>query len=290
MTATAAADKMPASLFEALARFQADLPKIIKGQTADTGKYVYDYADLADVSDAVLKAIGKLGMFFFAKPLHRQEDGKFGLEYTLGHISGEREDGWWELRSDLPMQQMGGMITYARRYVLLAVTGAAPAGDDNDAADTSDVPSRSAGDAWENSTPARPQDSRPWIETARKKASTFRSEAEGYALYREAAARHIAGEIGRDEQDEIQNTVKKRIDERRRDAATRILKPVPEDDPWRIKILDELGSDDDARETREELGRLMAAGTIDETRAQLLDRAVVALFPKAAVKAGDGDA
>lgn len=288
---TAATDgKTPGSLFEALARFQAELPKIKKGQTADTGKYVYDYADLAEVSDAVLKAIGKLGLFFFAKPLHRKEDGKFGLEYTLGHISGEREDGWWELRSDLPMQQMGGMITYARRYTLLAVTGAAPAGDDNDAADTSDVPSRSAADAWENSTPARPQDNQPWIKTARAKANTFRSEPEGFALYREAASRHIAGEINRDEQDEIQNTVQKRIGERRRETAVRILKPVPDDDPWRIKILDELGSDDDARETREELGRLLAAGTTDETRAALLDRAIIALFPKAAVKTGDGDA
>src|SRR6516225_3095444 len=32
------------------------------------------------------------------------------------------------------MQQMGGMITYARRYVLCAITGVAPAGDDTDAA------------------------------------------------------------------------------------------------------------------------------------------------------------
>ncbi len=154
---------IPKSLFEALARFQAHLPQIGKGNTAqvrsDKGNYSYKYADLADVSEAVLPRLGALGLAFTAKPT--LADGHFVLAYSLVHVSGEREDGIYMLPSSGTPQQIGSAITYARRYCLCAAVGVAPAEDDDDAAAAQTVTRQSAGDAWENSTPAPPRQQRP---------------------------------------------------------------------------------------------------------------------------------
>ena len=209
---------MPGTLAEALARFQADLPRIVKGNTAKvTGKdgkegYKYAYADLADVSDAVLKRIGTLGLFFTAWPVHREEDGKFGLEYTLGHVSGEKREGWWELRDNLTMQQMGGMITYARRYILLAVTGAHPDGEDDDAASSQQVPSRRlAGDAFEDASPVRPQQGDGPYRRMLAEADTVTSDAAADRLTRAASSAKDRRLITRDQCDHVQNRVRARL-------------------------------------------------------------------------------
>lgn len=154
--------EMPKTLFEALARFQMDLPKIAKGETANVptkqgGSYSYKYADLTDVSAAVLPKLGALGVAFIARPT--TADGKFGLAYSLVHVSGDREDGFYEMNiGGMTPQQIGGMITYARRYCLCAATGIAPGGDDDDAQAANQFAAhrQSATDAWESAAPARP--------------------------------------------------------------------------------------------------------------------------------------
>ncbi len=150
---------MPATLFAALAAFQADLPGIGKGNTAsvrsDKGNYSYKYADLADVSAAVLPRLGALGLAFTARPTVL--DGQFVLAYSLVHVSGDREDGIYMLPSSGTPQQIGSAITYARRYCLCAAVGVAPAEDDDDAAAAQTVTRQSASDAWENAAPAPPR-------------------------------------------------------------------------------------------------------------------------------------
>jgi hypothetical protein len=136
-------------LFQALAKLQAELPKIGKGGTAQYGKY----ADLADVSKEVLPRLGSLGLAFTAKPT--MADGSFVLAYSLVHVSGEREDGFYPLPSNGTSQQLGSAITYARRYALCAVTGVAPDEDDDGAA-AQDAPWQGRGDR-DRSTPARSQ-------------------------------------------------------------------------------------------------------------------------------------
>ena len=157
------ANEMPKNLFEALARFQAQLPQIGKGNTAqvrsDKGNYSYKYADLADVSEAVLPRLGALGLAFTARPT--LIDGHFVLAYSLVHVSGDREDGIYMLPGSGTPQQIGSAITYARRYCLCAAVGVAPAEDDDDAAAAQTVTRQSAGDAWENSTPAPPRPAQP---------------------------------------------------------------------------------------------------------------------------------
>lgn len=122
------------TLSAALAAFQADLPRIGKGNLAvvrsDKGSYKYTYADLSDVSAVVLPAIARHGLSFSAKPTLNNE-GRFVLEYVLRHTSGEHDHGQYPLPPTGTPQQIGSAITYARRYALSAVTGIVPDEDDD---------------------------------------------------------------------------------------------------------------------------------------------------------------
>lgn len=123
------------TLAAALVALQAQMPRITKGETATVvsqkGSYKYSYAGLDTVSDRLLPVMTEVGLAFTSRPtLH---DGTFGLAYSLMHTSGEREDGFYPLPSGGTPQAIGSAITYARRYCLLAVTGAAPEDEDDDA-------------------------------------------------------------------------------------------------------------------------------------------------------------
>jgi ERF superfamily len=137
-------------LFAALAAFQAELPRVMKEKTAHvkserTGnEFSYDYADLADVSAAALPLLGKHGLAFTAWPVTRGTEA--WLDYSLIHKSGEERSGTWKLGSaTLPPQTMGGLITYARRYMLCAATGIV-ADVDDDAQKAQRASERAAGD------------------------------------------------------------------------------------------------------------------------------------------------
>lgn len=154
----------PASLDEAMAKFQADLPSILKDEKAtvrsDKGSYSYGYAGLDAISEAVLRRLGALGVSWRTRPT-LDDGGKFALHYRLRHVSGEEEVGTWPLSVGTP-QQMGSAITYARRYALMAVTGVFPEKEDDDGAAASQQRSRDANasnggtpEDWDAATPAR---------------------------------------------------------------------------------------------------------------------------------------
>lgn len=125
-------------LAAALAAVQAELPRVRKDQTATVptkagGQYSYTYADLADVSAAVLPLLGKHGLAFTAWPTLTEDRKGFVLRYELLHESDERITGEYPLSMGVGAQALGSEITYARRYALCAVTGISP-DDDDDAA------------------------------------------------------------------------------------------------------------------------------------------------------------
>lgn len=130
-----------ANLATALAAFQADLPSVAKGNTAKVptkagGSYSYDYADLTDVSAAILPALAKQGLAWLTA-LDTADDGNIVLRWELMHgASNEQVSGKVPVgRAGQDWQTLGGAVTYARRYCLVAATGVAPGGDDNDGAD-----------------------------------------------------------------------------------------------------------------------------------------------------------
>lgn len=127
------------SIVAALAAFQAELPKIAKGnegtvQTKAGGQYSYQYADLADITGVALPLLAKHGLAWVAQPTVSEAHG-FVLAYSLLHTTGGAIKGEYPLPApQTPAQQLGAAITYARRYCLCSVTGIAPGGDDSDAA------------------------------------------------------------------------------------------------------------------------------------------------------------
>jgi hypothetical protein len=137
MPDTTHAAKAPQSLAEALSALQAKLPRVAKENTAkvDTktgGGYSYKYADLTDVTEAIMPLMTALGLAFTCCPTIWTD--RFVLAYQLLHTGGESVSGWYPLPSSGTSQDIGKAITYARRYALCAVTGLAPGGDDDDAA------------------------------------------------------------------------------------------------------------------------------------------------------------
>lgn len=123
----------PPNLAAALATVQTKLPRISKSEKADTGKYSYTYAGLADISAQVLPLLGEVGLAFSATPTF-DDSGRYILACTLMHVSGETREGIYLLPTGGNPQALGSAITYGRRYLLCAMTGVAPEEDDDGAA------------------------------------------------------------------------------------------------------------------------------------------------------------
>ncbi|SEG44344.1 ERF superfamily protein [Thermomonospora echinospora] len=122
------------SLAAALAKVQAELPKLERDRTVEVtqkngGTYSYSYVTLARLSEVVLPLLAKHGLSFAAMP-GLGADGKMAVRYTLLHESGEALTGEFPISGEGGIQMIGGRITYARRYCLAAVVGVAADEDD----------------------------------------------------------------------------------------------------------------------------------------------------------------
>lgn len=140
------------NLAAAMAKVQAELPKLERDRTVTVpqkggGSYSYSYATLANLSEAVLPLLAKHGLSFVAMPGSGRE-GRMSLCYRLMHESGEALTGEMPISAEGGIQQLGGRITYARRYCLAAVVGIAADEDDE---------SRLADDAPRTAQRAQPQ-------------------------------------------------------------------------------------------------------------------------------------
>lgn len=125
-----------AGIDAALAAFQRNLPAIAADNVADIKPgFQYKYANLADVALKVLPLLAAQGLSWSCQPTMTKAG--FVLKYALTHgASGEKIKGRYPLSDPARTapQTMGGAITYAKRYVLLAVAGVHPFEDDDDAA------------------------------------------------------------------------------------------------------------------------------------------------------------
>ena len=123
----------------AMNEFKADPPEIIKNRKVGYGEgskaVAYNYATLDHVCDQVTESLGKHGIS------HRwrveQQDGIIRVTCILTHAQGHSEEttlagGADTSGSKNAIQAIGSTVTYLERYTLLAATGLAPAGADND--------------------------------------------------------------------------------------------------------------------------------------------------------------
>lgn len=129
--ATAETDQLAA----ALAALQSELPFVHKGKTARVpmksgGSYSYTYADLGDVTKAIVPLLTKNGLAFSCCP-RVNERGGYELAGVLLHTSGQRLEGALPVFGN-QAQELGSGLTYARRYLLGCMTGVVT-DDDEDA-------------------------------------------------------------------------------------------------------------------------------------------------------------
>jgi hypothetical protein len=120
------------SLAEALVAALADLTVVEADHEADAGSYSYRYADLADVVKRTRPRLAEHGLVALT-PVHDHGNG-LACTVTLMHSSGERCDfGPFPFPFGRDAQATGSMVTYHRRYALVAALGMAVGPDDDGA-------------------------------------------------------------------------------------------------------------------------------------------------------------
>lgn len=116
-----------ANLAAALVKFQKEMPTVAKDKTANMGTYSYKYADLASLKHQVTPLLVKHGLAFNVSS-RRTETGYEAVGQLL-HTSGEM------MEAALPifgrLQEMGGALTYAHRYLFGMLTGVTTEDDDD---------------------------------------------------------------------------------------------------------------------------------------------------------------
>lgn len=118
-------------LFVALLAFQQEMPTVPKSKTARVptksgGQYTYSYADLAVLSSYATPLLAHHGLLFITTP----RTGAHGYELAgrLIHPTTYSESGGDQIEGSLPLfgtssQDIGGSITYMRRYLMGCLTG-----------------------------------------------------------------------------------------------------------------------------------------------------------------------
>lgn len=134
---------MTDSLAAALVAALGELTTIEAGRTADAGSYKYDYADLGDIVRLTRPVLAQHGVVALT-PLGAHDD-RLAVSVHLIHTSGESLVlGPFPFSPGRDAQATGSMVTYMRRYALLAALGMATGDDDDGAKASAPVAARAA--------------------------------------------------------------------------------------------------------------------------------------------------
>lgn len=121
---------MSAEIYKKLAKARHVVEPVTKSQTADTGKYEYNYSTLGDVMQSVDKALEQFGLTWIA------EIEAVGEQWQMITVFIDDETGD-TLRVGGPTgtakndpQAMGSTISYYRRYALVTAMGLNQLDDD----------------------------------------------------------------------------------------------------------------------------------------------------------------
>jgi hypothetical protein len=283
----------------ALARFQAQVPKITKDEKATIpgregrAGFGYAYAGLDAITDAALPLLGKHGLAFTAWPT--LIDGKFVLLYELLHESGEQKSGIFPLASSGKPQELGGLITYYRRYALCAVTGIAPGGEDDDAQSSNNPQQfdrlRGGAEAFENATPAPPRQrpdegpaENPWVTEHLTLVAECPTEEAGRALWHKVAAAAKERDISRSEAKRLQDLITARIADLRKAADPLTVYGLRPEDDWASKVAS-IADEADADAATADVGQQMKSGAMTAERAEKVAAAIDARLAELAAKA-----
>jgi hypothetical protein len=155
----------------ALAKAQEAMPPIPRNRKvvvklASGGSYDFMYAPLDTILDACRPVLGKNGLSL--SQLLSSDDKGMTLITVLLHSSGQWLRCWTRLPSTpIKPQELGGVITYMRRYAVQCILGVAAEDDDDANGETNSKPP--AQRSPHTVTPAKPQEP-PVVDTPGPKA------------------------------------------------------------------------------------------------------------------------
>lgn len=137
------------SLAAAMALFQASLTPLKPEHSADIptkkgGRIQYKYAELADVINHVRPGLAENGLSFTQSCIYLE--GRLMVQMRIMHISGEEEIGYFPVDASGDMRALGSAVTYAKRYLAVAMFGVAISGEDDDAQRATDPKRQRGGD------------------------------------------------------------------------------------------------------------------------------------------------
>lgn len=124
---------------DAMAKFKADPPKIEKNRhvqySTSKGTVNYHHADLFEVTEKINAALSLYGLH--ASWTTAQVDKIISVTCKISHIMGHSESTTLSSSPDdsggkNSIQAIGSAVTYLQRYTLLALTGLATSGMDDD--------------------------------------------------------------------------------------------------------------------------------------------------------------
>jgi hypothetical protein len=127
MTETKAKTAAHQHIVEALVAFQAEMP--IVGKDKINPHFKSRYADISSITEDVMPVLAKHGLAFSCQP--RSTDNGYEIVGVLMHESGDTITGALPLFGN-DAQKIGSSITYARRYLLCALTGVVTGDEDDD--------------------------------------------------------------------------------------------------------------------------------------------------------------
>ena len=118
----------------AMAKFKQRPPKILKNKHSILDGMEYEHATLDHVTEAITESLSTVGI------VHRwvvSQSHEIAVTCVLTHEMGHREETTLNALPDTSgsknsIQAIGSTVTYLERYTLLAATGMAAAGMDND--------------------------------------------------------------------------------------------------------------------------------------------------------------
>ena len=134
-----------AALFAALAKAQGQMKNPERNRTvtvrSDKGSYTFDYATLDNIIDTCRKALSDNGLAL-SQALERDDHGVNVLVTRVMHSAGGVLVNYMPVNLPQPdergrpprIQEIGSVITYARRYALCAMLNVAAEEDDDGAA------------------------------------------------------------------------------------------------------------------------------------------------------------
>jgi ERF superfamily len=227
---------MTDTIYAALAAANRKLTNPRTDSSATSAKYSYTYATLDAVLGHVRPVLAEQGVFVFQDVTNTENVVQ--IVTTLAHESGDTISfGPLQWPNTPNPQHLGGLISYGRRYALLAALGIA-AGDDDDAQEATH-----AGSSGSRAVRAEARATEKQVQylaklmreagTNEAVLSDFAKDTFGWELPTEGLA-HLSATHASDLIDAMSKRVKA---EGAKVTRTKVTTP-PTDDPWQAPLVD----------------------------------------------------